>query len=36
MNHWKWRVSGYYNDTVKPPKIPADIGDIVVQELPKF
>jgi hypothetical protein len=26
MGRWKWRVTGYYNDSVKFPKRPGDLA----------
>lgn len=30
MGYWKWRVTGYYNDSVKPPKKPGELALQVV------
>lgn len=30
MSKWKWRITGYYNDSVKPPKKPQGMALQVV------
>lgn len=26
MRNWRWLVTGYYNDTVKSPKVPGELA----------